>query len=286
MVSSRKQKLFGIIGGSLGHSLSPLIHNYLFRRFRLDYCYTKFEIEHTQIAKIIDSIRTLNISGANVTFPYKEKLIPYLDKLDKTSQTTGAVNTIKNSHGKLTGYNTDLFGIRATLQNRLNINLKGQTILLLGAGGAARACLVELIRQKPKRIIVANRDFARAESIISRTRISGNNTDIRAIDIHGINNPEYMERLSLLANSTSADPSFLSGVIRKLARNRFHRDMKIFDLNYGRRALPESCRKYPIRYIDGLYMLTAQAAAGFRIWTGIKVEPDDIYKYVSKKIAG
>ena len=156
---NNKHKLYGIIGSSLGHTLSPLIHNYLFKKYQLNCSYSTFESKQSKLKDVLTGIKTLNISGLNVTFPYKEKLIPYLDKLDTTAQKTGAVNTIKNSRGKLTGYNTDIFGIQKTLQNKLKINIKGATVLLLGAGGAARACLVELIRQKPNKIIVFNDTF-------------------------------------------------------------------------------------------------------------------------------
>lgn len=286
MVTAQRHKLYGIIGSSLQHSLSPLIHNYLFRKLKLDYYYTTFESEQSQLRNIVKSIRTLNIFGVNVTFPFKEKLIPFLDKLDITSQKTGAVNTIKNSRGRLIGYNTDIIGVRATIQNRLKINIKGKTVLLLGAGGAARACMVELIQQKPDKVIVANRDISKAKYMIRKIRKSGNDSDIKAINIKNLNSLSQLDQPTLLINSTSANSSFLMSIIKELSKKRFFQNTIIFDLNYGRRALPKSHQKFPNRYVDGLYMLTAQAAASFRIWTGIKVEPDDIYKYVSKKITG
>ncbi len=286
MVSAQRHKLYGIIGSSLRHTLSPIIHNYLFKKFKLDYHYTKFESEWSQLRNVVNSIRTLNISGVNVTFPFKEILIPYLDKLDITSQKTGAVNTIKNSRGRLIGYNTDLFGVRATIQNRLKINIKGKTVLLLGAGGASRACMVELLRQKPDKVIVANRDISKAKYIISKIKNSGSDSNIKAMNIKNLYSLDQLDQPTLLINSTSANSSFLMSIIKELLKKRFFQNTIIFDLNYGQRALPKSHHKFPGRYVDGLYMLTAQAAASFHIWTGIKVEPDDIYKYVSKKIAG
>lgn len=281
---NNKHKLYGIIGSSLGHTLSPLIHNYLFKKYQLNCSYTAFESKQSKLKDVVGSIRTLNISGVNITFPYKEELIPYLDKLDTTVKKTGAVNTIKNSRGILTGYNTDIFGIQKTLQNKLKINIKGTTVLLLGAGGAAKACLVELIRQKPNEIIVANRDISKAKNMINKVNSLKTNSDIKTVNIKNINDLDKKEPLALLINSTSANFSFLTGIIKILSKRNLFSNTKIFDLNYGERAIPKNNQKFPNQYVDGLYMLTTQAAASFKIWTGINVEPDDIYKYIVKKL--
>lgn len=281
MDNLKTYKLYGIIGCSLRHSLSPVIHNYLFKKYKLDCCYTVFESNESKLKDVVGSIRSLNIFGANVTYPYKENIIPFLDDLDKTAQKTGAVNTIKNSRGKLIGYNTDIIGIQKTIQNKLKTDIKDKTVLLLGAGGAARACLVELIRQKPNKIIVTSRDVSKAKIIIQNLK---NDLDIIAIDINDLHALDQLDQLALLINSTSAKYSFLIRIIKVLSKQKLISKTKIFDLNYGQRAVPKKLQKYPNRYVDGLYMLAAQAAASFNIWTGIKVEPDDIYKYMTRKL--
>jgi len=281
MDNLKTYKLYGIIGSSLRHSCSPLIHNYLFKKYKLDCCYTIFESEESKLKDVVGGIRVLNISGVNVTYPYKEKITPYLDNLDITAQKTGAVNTIKNSRGKLIGYNTDLFGIQKTIQNKLKLNIKNKTVLLLGAGGAARACLVELIRQRPNKIIVANRDISKAKTMIKYLK-SG--LDIKAIDINDVHALDQLDQLALLINSTSAKSSLLIGIIKILSKQKLINNTKIFDLNYGKRVVPKNHQKFPNRYVDGLYMLATQAAASFNIWTGINAEPDDIYKYIAKKL--
>ncbi len=281
MINAQKHKLYGIIGGSLGHSFSPLIHNYLFEKYKLNCCYTTFESEESKLKAVVGGIRVLNISGLNVTYPYKENIIPYLDNLDITAKTTGAVNTIKNSRGKLIGYNTDIIGIQKTIQHKLKTDIKDKTVLLLGAGGAARACLVELIRQKANKIIVANRDISKAKKMIKNLK---NNSDIKAININHINSLNQSDCPALLINSTSAKSSLLIGIIKVLSKQKLINNTKIFDLNYGQRAVSKNHQKFPNRYVDGLYMLATQAAASFNIWTGIKVEPDDIYRYIAKKL--
>ncbi len=280
-------KLYGIIGSSLTHSLSPLIHNYLFKKYKLNNFYGVFEFDESNLKEVINSIRTLNISGLNITFPFKEKLIPYLDKIDTSAQRVGAVNTIKNTNGKLIGYNTDIIGVRKTIQNRFKLNIKGKSVLMIGAGGAARACLVELFRQKTNNIIIVNRNGATARKLIRSCENISNSTRIIYLNINKLNNLdkiEQLEQIDILINSTSASPTFLKRTIKRLLKNKCLKNTKIFDLNYGSRALSKNQIDFPNRYVDGLYMLTAQAAASFKIWTGIIVEPDDIYKYVNRKL--
>ena len=281
MTNSQNHKLYGIIGGSLRFSLSPMIHSYLFKKYKLNSCYSVFESNQSNLKDIIGGIRSLNIYGVNVTYPYKEKIVPYLDKLDSASQKAVAVNTIINRHGKLCGYNTDIIGFQQTIQNRLKINIKNKSILLLGAGGAARACMVELIRQKAGNILVANRDVSKATKMIKNFK---SNLDIKAIDIGHIDRQKLSGKCDLLINSTSADSSFVLNIIKALSNGKDFRNAKIFDMNYGLRSLPKINQEFPNRYVDGLYMLVAQAAASFNIWTGIKAEPDDIYNYMRRKL--
>ncbi len=109
-------KRYGIIGGALGHSLSPVIFDYLFKRFEISGDYVRMETNINGLAETVRGIRQNDLSGANITFPHKEAIIPLLDELDATSRQTGAVNTIFNDDGILRGYNTDRAGISSTLK--------------------------------------------------------------------------------------------------------------------------------------------------------------------------
>jgi len=284
MITGNRHKIYGIIGSSLKHSLSPLIHNHLFNKNKLANTYTTFEIDQSQLEDVIRSIKTLSVSGANVTFPYKENIIPYLDKLDASSEKTGAVNTIKNTRGELIGYNTDIFGVRETINNKLRINIKDKTVVLLGAGGAARACLIELIKQKPSRIIMASRDINKVNDMLGIISRQKSATKIITLEIKELNTIETSEQPALLINSTSARSSVLLSIINQLNKSVKSNNPEIFDLNYGSQAIPKNRQNFSNRYFDGLYMLTAQAAASFHIWTGIRVKPDDIYKQISRNI--
>src|SRR4030067_1050377 len=134
-------QIFGLIGHPVAHSLSPVIFEYLFKKHQIKGSYHLFPLQPEQLKSALEGMRILGISGLNVTAPYKEKILPFLDSLDDSAQEIGAVNVICNQKGKLRGYNTDVIGINKTLQKLMPIKTKIGQVALIGAGGAARACL-------------------------------------------------------------------------------------------------------------------------------------------------
>lgn len=132
-----KTKLIGIFGYPLQHSLSPIMHNKTLQHMGLNYCYVPLEVKPDDIGKAVEAIRIFDILGVNVTIPYKEKVIKYLDGLSPEAKACGAVNLIKNEAGRLVGYNTDGQGFVCGLQEA-GVEVKGK-VLIVGAGGAARA---------------------------------------------------------------------------------------------------------------------------------------------------
>jgi shikimate dehydrogenase len=274
---------YGIIGSSLGHSYSPIIHNHFFRMNNLSNIYELFEVDEFQLSDIIKGLRTNELCGLNVTFPYKEVIIPLLDKLHKSAKTAGAVNTIQNINGILTGFNTDVYGIQSTLSNRLKINLKNKTVVLLGAGGAARACLTALVGHKPAKIIIFNRTLSRAEMIVSECKTVLGDIAIETRHLDEFNSHYSPEYCSVIISAMSAGAFFLETMLKK-AHDDKAESVVLFDLNYGEKSLTQHSRQKFEIYEDGLYMLSAQAAESFRIWTDISLGPDEIYKYVYSNI--
>jgi shikimate dehydrogenase len=130
-------KLVGIIGNPLKQSLSPLMHNLTFQKMGLNYVYLPFSVEADQLSEVLTAVKVLKITGLNVTIPFKQSIIPFLDELSDQAKACGAVNVVKNSNGRLTGYNTDGQGFIASLAEQ-GLTVKGQA-LFIGAGGAARA---------------------------------------------------------------------------------------------------------------------------------------------------
>ena len=135
---SGKTKVCGIIGDPIEHTMSPAMHNAAFAHLGLDFCYVPFRVKAENLAQAVAGIRALNIRGVNVTIPHKVSVIPLLDKVDQLAQKIGAVNTIVNDGSVLSGYNTDAAGFLSALHS-VGLEPKGKRVVVLGAGGAARA---------------------------------------------------------------------------------------------------------------------------------------------------
>ncbi|MFH2036840.1 MAG: shikimate dehydrogenase [Candidatus Zixiibacteriota bacterium] len=284
MAGSSKYKIYGIVGNNLTHSLSPMIHNYLFRQNRINAIYTTFETNDKLFDGLMKAIRTLNISGLNITYPFKQTALDYLDKIDKSAINCGAVNTINNKSGTLHGHNTDIYGIDKTLKDRIKINLKNKQILLLGAGGAARACLNVFLKYKPSEILVMNRNQHRASQMINsfNSKLTVSKIKFRALD----NIAKCDKSYDMIINATSADVRRMNGIICALSKNGYLNNTILFDLNYGKRQMVGIINRNITHYEDGLFMLVSQAIKSFKIWTGIEADADNVYRYVRQKIRG
>ena len=158
-------KLFGVLGHHISYSLSPFIFNSVFRTQGLNYLYASFDVGRDDLRNFINSAKMLEISGFNVTIPHKEHVIRYLDDLDNLAELVGAVNLVVNRKGKLVGYDTDLYGIKATVENHLKFPIGNRRVLLIGAGGAAGAAIEYLRKAKPASVILANRTTRRAKKL-------------------------------------------------------------------------------------------------------------------------
>ena len=154
-------KIFGILGRPVTHSLSPAMHNAAFRDLGINAVYVAFPV--TDLAQAVAGLRGLGIGGVSVTIPFKEEIIPLLDELDPQAARIGAVNTVVNRDGRLTGYNTDWLGAVTALKAK--ISLKGRHVLILGAGGASRAIAFGIL-QEGGRVSLTDVDAARAAALV------------------------------------------------------------------------------------------------------------------------
>ena len=147
---------YGLIGEKLPHSLSPKIHNTLFKALNIEGAYKLFEVEKEDLGKAIDSLKILKIKGVNVTIPYKQDVMKYLDFISEEAKKIGAVNTIYLNNGKLYGYNTDYFGFGTIIKNN-DIKIKDSIAMVLGNGGAAKAVINYLLDEGIKKIYLVSR---------------------------------------------------------------------------------------------------------------------------------
>ena len=133
-----KTKTCGLFGNPVEHTLSPVIHNNLAEKMGHNLVYVPFLVENDRVKEAVDAVRALHLAGVNVTVPHKSAVMEYLDDVEELASKIGAVNTIVPRDGKLTGYNTDMPGLYRAMQSE-NIEVKGEKVLILGAGGAARS---------------------------------------------------------------------------------------------------------------------------------------------------
>lgn len=147
---------YGLIGEKLQHSLSPKIHNTLFKGLNIEGAYKLFEVEREELGKAIDSLKVLKIKGVNVTIPYKQDVMKYLDFISEEAKKIGAVNTIYFNDGKLYGYNTDYFGFGTIIKNN-EIEVKDNIAMVLGNGGASKAVITYLLDKGIKKIFLVSR---------------------------------------------------------------------------------------------------------------------------------
>lgn len=266
------RKRFLLIGSNLKNSLSPAIHNAALRKLGIRGEYMLCQISEKKLDETIASFKHENgLVGFNVTTPYKEKIFPYLSKVDLRSKDIGAVNTVKRlRNGRMIGYNTDVDGILASLEKIHVPNNSMATIL--GAGGASRACAYTLIKRGCKSLVILNRTRARAERLLQDFQKQFPRVDIRI----GVLDQKYLEEqisncdllINAITNPFPLDISFTH------AKN----GMKLFDLWYGRPTnIFQNARKSGIRSINGFLMLVEQAAQSIEIWTGKPAPRSEMY---------
>lgn len=157
--------LYGVFGDPVRHSRSPIMLNRAFAASGINAVYTAFHVKPESLGDAVRGVRSLGMGGVNVTIPHKVDVMKYLDEIDETARTAGAVNTVVNRGGALVGYNTDGIGYVRSLKEETGIRLEGARILMLGAGGASRGVGHALSKEQPERIIIANRTQERAADL-------------------------------------------------------------------------------------------------------------------------
>ncbi|MGZ6503147.1 MAG: shikimate dehydrogenase, partial [Tumebacillaceae bacterium] len=164
MISS-STRLTGLFGHPVSHSKSPQMHNAAFAHLGLDFAYLAFDVAPEQVQAAVHSIRALGLRGVNVTIPHKVAVMPHLDAVSEEAQLIGAVNTIVNEAGRLIGYNTDGIGYITALQEETGFAVAGKKVLLIGAGGAARAVAGQMALSGAGQLTIAARDREKAQEL-------------------------------------------------------------------------------------------------------------------------
>jgi shikimate dehydrogenase len=251
------------------------MHNAAFRSLKINAEYRFFEKSPQELEDFLSSLKDANISGLNVTIPYKEAVIPFLDEVSEEAKLIGAVNTIKVLRNRLQGHNTDGAGFLKHISEDLNFTPRAKRICVMGAGGASRAISVYLCKAKPKSISIYDIDKRRLAALARHLRSEFKNIEIRAADsIAGLNIGEA----DLLLNATpvgmsEADPCLVD-------KKFFHKGLLVYDLIYNPQEtkLLARARDCGAKVSNGLGMLLYQGMLSFEIWTGKKAPKEVMRK--------
>jgi shikimate dehydrogenase len=259
----RVSEFVGILGWPVAHSLSPAIHGAAFRSLGLDWVYLRFDVQPPSLGAAVAGLRALGAVGANVTRPHKETDIEHLDDLSGDAHAIAAVNTIQRLGDRLIGHNTDVDGFVRMVDEDAGMDVSGARCLVLGAGGASRAVVTGLARLRVGTVTVAARNILRAESVAS-------------VGADGIVTVKAWEEAvaaladyDVIVNATPLGMSGEAAVAREGALTSSH---VVFDLVYDPPTTPlmRSTRAAGGLAWSGLGMLVHQAAATFKIWTGVE----------------
>jgi shikimate dehydrogenase len=264
-VASRDQaRLFGVLGDPIDHSLSPAMQNAAFAAVGLPHLYLRYRIAPAELARALGEARRLRIAGLNLTVPLKETVLPLLDALSPEAVRIGAVNTVVFSPaGRMVGHNTDGRGFVQAVRSR--VRLRGATVVLIGAGGSARAVGSALVDAGCERIVVANRTPARGEALAARLGRLGR-TATSAVSLRALAQGAVLEDAALVVNTT---PVGLGDAALKVRFAAAPRRCLFVDLVYGRSTpFLVGAARAGRPTADGGGMLLHQGALAFELWTG------------------
>lgn len=266
--------LIGLLATPIRHSMSPTMHNNAFAMLGLNYAYLAFEVGQQELPSAVQAIRTLEMRGANISMPNKQAILPLLDDLAPAAKLAGAVNTVVNDHGKLTGYTTDGIGFMQALAAE-NIDLRGEKMVLAGAGGAGTPIAIQAALDGVKEIVIVNRATdPQGSQAQKNVKIINEQTNAHARFVPLANQAQFKAELAdstiycdatgvgmkpLADQSLITDPSWL------------REDLIVYDTVYAPRTtkLMTIAQAAGVRHVfNGLGMMLYQGAEAFQLWTG------------------
>jgi len=273
-----KTAVYGIIGHPVKHSLSPLMQTAAFKALGIDAVYVPFDVDPENLGEAVNGLRALNVKGFNVTVPHKEGVIEYLDFVDEDAEFLGAVNTVKNEDGQLTGYNTDADGFLQSLIEE-GIELEGKRITMFGAGGAARAVGYAVLKGGAKFLNVVNRNFSKGKVV---GELLGKRGNVLVFPLKENTIATLLKDTDIVINTTSVGmkpddpPLFDYSLIPE--------GLTVVDIIYNPAETPllKAAKEKGCKTVNGLGMLIHQGAIAFKIWTG-KEAPVEVMKKILKE---
>ncbi len=261
------RKVVGLIGYPLGHTISPPLQQAAFDYHSLPVVYEAWQTAPEALGAALDRVRQPDCLGMNVTIPHKEAVLPRLDSVDDWARQIGAVNTVVNDGGRLHGHNTDAAGFLRALRERGSFEVSGKRVVLVGAGGVARAVVLTLAREGAASLAIANRSVPRAEALAAVGRSAGLSVDVVSLS----DRPALRSAIGaadLLVNATSVG-MWHAAPGSPVPAADLHDGLFVHDLIYNpaETVLLRDAARAGARTLNGLSMLVYQGAAAFELWT-------------------
>jgi len=288
-------RYIGLIGYPLKHSISPYFQQAALDHYRLDIRYEAWETSPTQLQDIVNDLRKPQNVGANVTVPYKEAVLPLLDEVDDLASSIGAVNTIAKKDDRLLGFNTDAYGFIEALDKERHLDPEGKRVVILGAGGVARAVGFILVQRKVASLAITDGIFERAralaENLVRHIKGASSSSrdlepDITAFQWQNLSSAETFANCDLIVHCTTIGMKHSSQEGQSpLSLEVISKSVLVYDLVYNPWLTPllGLAQKAGADILGGLPMLVYQGAASFKLWTG-REAPVDIMFNKAKEI--
>lgn len=276
--------LMGLIGSPVGHSGSPDMYNFSFRYHGLDYAYLAFDIKEDQVKEAIDAVRTLGMRGCNVTMPCKNEALKYMDELSPAARIAGAVNTIVNDNGRLTGHMTDGIGFVHNLKAH-GVEVKGKHMVILGAGGAATAIQVQCALDGAVSLTIFNPD----DPFLNRARETAGKlakeTPECRVEVFCLKDEKKLREAiggaDILVNATSAGMKPHEDTTLITDPSMFRPELIVADVVYNplETRLLREAKEAGCKTVSGKGMLLWQGAAAYRLYTGLEMPTEAYQEY-------
>ena len=275
MAISGKTEVFAVIGDPIEHTLSPAMHNAAFEHLGLDYVFLAFRVTPDEIERALQGVRALGIRGLNVTMPHKHAATEFIDEADAAVKFLQSANTILNQRGRLRGFNTDGVGAAKALKNS-GLDLTGKKVLLLGAGGAAKAIAFTLTKEVDE-ICILNRDGMKSRELANVLEPFGKRVVGDELSSKRIQQELYDSDVLINATSVGMIPNAFESLVKP---SWLRTNMYVMDIVYNpnETKLIQDAKAVGAKIITGVEMLLHQGTASFEIWTQCKAPIDVMRK--------
>lgn len=271
-----KTAVLGLVGNPVEHTISPQLHNSLSARLGIDSVYIPFKVERNSLGDAVKGFKAAGLKGFNVTIPFKQEIIRYVDICSDEAKIIGSANTVKLSEGRTYAFNTDAEGFARSFEQQTGIFFKDKKVLLIGAGGTARSIALKIASRGAGRLNISNRTIERAQDIAHMLKVNSS-LSAEISNISSLADQEFINSFDIIINTTSlgmypkAEESPLGGSLR------FSADQVVYDVIYNpsRTKLLKHAESFGCRVVNGMGMLFWQGILAYEIWMDVKV-PDEV----------